>query len=93
MRKRIPCDLLKINCSCASNSCKTIAISNLNDNLSIMVIAKILSVQEELLNSSIINLKPNNSDSQRSIHSIHQMQQQYSTEGTSLDFKIFQLLN
>ncbi|KAL3982985.1 7 transmembrane receptor (rhodopsin family) protein [Acanthocheilonema viteae] len=49
-----------------------------------MVVAKILSVQEELFNSSIINLKINDSGS---IHSFHQMQQQYSSERTSLDSK------
>ncbi|VDN92423.1 unnamed protein product [Brugia pahangi] len=52
-----------------------------------MVIAKILSVQEELLNSSIINLKINDSDPQWSTHSFHQMQQQYSSEHASLDSK------
>ncbi|EFO12823.1 hypothetical protein LOAG_15709, partial [Loa loa] len=52
-----------------------------------MVIAKILSVQEELLNSSIINVKINDSDPQWSIHSFHQMHQQYSSEHTSLDSK------
>ncbi|MCP9265523.1 Tyramine/octopamine receptor [Dirofilaria immitis] len=54
-----------------------------------MVIAKILSVQEELLNSSIINLKINDSDQQWNVQSYHhhQIQQQYSSGNTPLDSK------
>ncbi|VDP16775.1 unnamed protein product [Onchocerca flexuosa] len=52
-----------------------------------MVLAKILSVQEELLNSTIINLKINNSDPHWDIQSYHEMQQQYSSTNTPLDSK------
>lgn len=61
----------KIDYSDNSNSNSTTSNSNYQW---MMVIAKILSVQEKFLNSSIINLKINDSDSQWSIHSFHQMQ-------------------
>lgn len=57
-----------------------------------MVIAKILSVQEELLNSSIINFKINNSDPQWNIQSLHQVQQQYSTLFDSQNLQMTELL-